>query len=756
MKKQRKVITERRRRTHRYVAATVGMLVLCIVSCIALIFYSSIIQAITQKQARSILKDAAASNARMLKYEISNKMTLFQRIANQYRGGQSEEEWEELLERLKPLLELYDFKDLGIATSEGEASSARGGNYDVSEQEFFQRSMLGEVGITSTMEDKNDESRINIYSAPISISGKIQGVFYAVYSTEKFVSLFSSPFEGNSYSYVVNTSGEVMISDNGKYGNLPEVVGASGSINQEAVHQMSEDFKKGQAGSVTYEIDEKKYAYYCPLGINDWFVVTIVPASVVMAQYRPIINYTRHFCFFMGVLCAVAAGYFLGLQRKQKRRLEYYAYVDPVTGGKNNIRFILDTVEILTKTHGKTAAVLAVDINHFKMINQLLGIQAGNRAICGLEQVLQKNCRNSQELVGHSVADRFFILWLYQSEEELKERLEHLCRDLEKLSDSLDNIHFHSAIGVYKVPGTNTTRTDEAYVEQLCGNALMAGQALKGGHTTAYRFWDAELRNRQLQNKIFEDAMYPALERNEFIPWFQPKVDLQTGEICGAESLVRWQKSNGTLISPGSFIPFFETNEFIEKVDRAVMNAVCRYLAIWKKQGYRTVPISVNLSRAYLYSETFAHEWKEELENKQLHVTDLQFEITETVAAKDKERMKKAIDALHAEGFKVLLDDFGTGYSSLFALQELEFDILKLDCRFAWGIGQERTEKILEHVIAMAKSLKMETIAEGVETEAQYCYLKALGVDSIQGFYFYRPMPAEEFEKLLGKISKGF
>lgn len=410
---------------------------------------------------------------------------------------------------------------------------------------------------------------------------------------------------------------------------------------------MSEDFKKGQAGSVTYEIDEKKYAYYCPLGINDWFVVTIVPASVVMAQYRPIINYTRHFCFFMGVLCAVAAGYFLGLQRKQKRRLEYYAYVDPVTGGKNNIRFILDTVEILTKTHGKTAAVLAVDINHFKMINQLLGIQAGNRAICGLEQVLQKNCRNSQELVGHSVADRFFI------------------------------------------------------------------------------------------------------------PWFQPKVDLQTGEICGAESLVRWQKSNGTLISPGSFIPFFETNEFIEKVDRAVMNAVCRYLAIWKKQGYHTVPISVNLSRAYLYSETFAHEWKEELENKQLHVTDLQFEITETVAAKDKERMKKAIDALHAEGFKVLLDDFGTGYSSLFALQELEFDILKLDCRFAWGIGQERTEKILEHVIAMAKSLKMETIAEGVETEAQYCYLKALGVDSIQGFYFYRPMPAEEFEKLLQKNQQG-
>lgn len=741
--------TEKTKRTYRYAAATVCILLVCVLFCAALYCYSSMIRKMTQSQASSILRDTSASNARMLEYEINNKMTLFQRIADQYHGGESEQEREELIDKLEPILQLYDFKDVGIATPDGEASSVRRGSQNIADTDFFQNAMQGTVGITETLNDPSDGRRINIYSAPISSGETIRGVFYAVYDTEKFTGLFFSPFEGKGYSYVADASGDVMISENGWYGNIPELLLHNGSGNRESAEKIAGDLAKGRSASVTYEAEGMKYAYYSPLGINDWSVVTIVPVSAVMEQYQPIVANTRYFCIFMGCLCIAAAGYFLRQQRKQNRRLQYYAYVDPLTGGRNNTRFMLDAVDVLRAYKGRKTAILAVDINRFKMINQMLGIDAGNRVIHAMEQTLRESLRNNYELSGHRVADRFVVLWMYQDREELIGRLEDLCRDMELLSQTMENICFHASIGVYEVPEEEKVRIDENYVEQLCGNALMAAQALKGGHTTAYRFWDDEMRNRQMQNKIFEDEMYPALERKEFVPWFQPKVDLHTGKLCGAEALVRWQKEDGTLIPPGRFIPFFETNGFIEKVDRAVMEAVCRWQASWKEKGIRILPVSVNLSRKYLYTETFAREWRLYLEEHGLDVDDIRFEITETVAAKDKEMMKKAIHALHTEGFKVLLDDFGTGYSSLLALQELDFDVLKLDCKFIWGIGEERTEKILNHVISMAKTLEMETIAEGVETEEQYQYLREQEVDIAQGYYCHRPMPGEQYEQLL-------
>lgn len=750
MRKKYRIVTEKRDRKYQYAAATVCVILICLLFCGALYCYSLRIRKTTENQARTTLRDTASGNARILAYEISNKMTLFQRIATQYQAVESEEEKKEKLKKLEPLLELYDFKDVGTVTADGEALSVRNGSINLSDAEFFQKSMQGEVGITDTIEDRTDGGRINIYSAPVSCGDTISGVFYAVYDNAKFTSLFFSPFEGNGYSYVVNRSGDVQISENNWYGNVPDLLNHYSGSNGEAAEKIAADLMDGRSGSVTYKAEGEKYAYYSPLGINDWSVVTIVPVSAVMGQYQPIFLETRGFCLVIGGLVLTGAGFFLLQQRRQNRRLKYYAYVDPLTGGKNNTRFILDAAAVLGEKREEKAAVLAVDVNRFKMINQMLGLEAGNRVICGIENVLRRHLR-SRELEGHRGADRFIVLWLYEKEEELKQRLDTLCADLEGLSGSMENVSFHMAVGVYLVPEENNGRItiDENYMEQLCGNALMAAQALKGGHTTTYRIWDDEMKNRQIQNKIFEDEMYPALERHEFVPWFQPKTDLKTGKICGAEALVRWQKEDGTLIPPGRFIPFFETNGFIEKVDNAMLEAVCRWQKAWKEQGIRTLPVSVNLSRKYLYSESFARECREYLETYGLKVDDIRFEITETVAAKDKELLKRTIHALHTEGFKVLLDDFGTGYSSLLALQELEFDILKLDCKFIWGIGEERTEKILNHVIAMAKSLEMETIAEGVETEAQYRYLKEQGVDLVQGYYCYRPMPGEQYEQLL-------
>lgn len=743
----RRTYVKKADRKRRYLFLGCGMALLSVMLAAALFFFFGIVDRTIEEQSKEILTGTASRNARMLEYEIGNKRILLERVAERC-GDLFRDDSRQVLSELEPLIELYEFYDLGIILEDGTFFSVGGKTGDFSGYDFFQRTMQGDTVLSSTMTADADETRVNLYCTPMTSDGTPIGAIYAAYETEKFNSLFATPFSGNSYSYVADSSGQVMIAKNGNYGNLLEGLVQEGEQNREEQEKMRRDMEEGREGSISFDSDEMKYAYYRPLEINDWYVVTIVPVRAVMERYDPIINSTTVLCLFVVLVFCLGAWLIVNQQRRQNRELEQLAYVDPLTGGKNNIRFLLDAADVLEGQREGQAAVLAVDINRFKMINEMLGVEAGNRAICGLEKTLLENSR-AGEVVGHRIADCFLALWLYQDRETLVRRLEHLCEDLEALSGNLGQIHFQASVGVHEICRKEKAPVDTADVEQFCGSAMLAAQTLKSGHTTGFCFSSEEMRDRQLRNKIYEDEMYPALKRNEFVPWFQPKADLKTGKICGAEALVRWQKQDGTLLLPGQFVPVFEANGFIEKVDQAVMDSVCQHLVQWKAKNLATVPISVNLSRTYLYSEHFARECREYLQTKHLTTRELQFEVTETYAARDMEQLKKAIHALHTEGFTVLLDDFGTGYSSLLSLQELEFDILKLDCEFVWGIGEGRTEKILEATIELAKSLHMKMIAEGVETEAQHQYLKAHGVSAGQGYYYYRPMPAEEFEKLL-------
>ena len=204
-----------------YLPATFCLLFLSLLFCIVMVFYYRGIGTTIRKQAQEVLQSSSQRNSRILVYEINNKMTLFQRIAGQYRA-EIDADKEETLQKLEPLLELYDFKDVGFILEDGKAYSVKGDTYDFSETEFFQRAMEGQVEITPTMTDQKDGKKINLYSAPIAIQGKISGAIYAVYETDHLISLLSSSFQGGSYSYVVDSGGEVMMAENGNYQNIME------------------------------------------------------------------------------------------------------------------------------------------------------------------------------------------------------------------------------------------------------------------------------------------------------------------------------------------------------------------------------------------------------------------------------------------------------------------------------------------------------------------------------------------------------
>ncbi len=714
----------------------------------ALFVYFYRFEAVIENQAVKELENTTKQNRKAALYIFQSNQPLLQRISDTKNEERYMEDKEDFLSVLESWKDLYEFKDIGIIDLSGKALSVTGQEFDFSKEEFFQRSVQGQIVLSSTSEDKIDKEHIMIYCAPVFNRGKVLRCVYGVMDAEHLMEAFASPFADSGYSYIIDQDGNIMSSKNGQYGNFMQNISGISKKNSESARLLREKLKANEKGSFSYTDGEKQYAYYRPLGINNWYVVSTVSESEVKDTYKAIINILSSlYIFLIAVFCGGII-YILIYQERQRKKLEYYAYVDRVTGKDNDTKFILDAVEELKTSRKGIRAILAVDINRFKMINEVYGVSKGNKVIISLDKVLRSQCREG-EYLGRRYADNFLLLWNALDMEELEGRVKALCDEIICLSDNPDNVHFQCAVGVHVLGKYEKSDVDQDFVELLSSYAILASQEAKGGYTTNYSFSSLRIKNVQRQNKIFEGEMKAALKKGEFVPWFQPKVDIHTGKISGAEAVVRWQKENGDLLLPGSFLPFFEGYGFIEKVDQEMMRKVGEYLKAWKKKGLKVFPVSINLSQAYLRSEESEKRWYEYMKQEDIDSEYIQFEITETFSAGEQKILKQVISDLHDRGYKVLLDDFGIGYSSLQILQELEFDILKLDMNFVKGIGENRTEQILKSTIELAANLNMEVIAEGVETEKQVDFLRKQGVTQVQGFYYYKPMPADEFEKLL-------
>lgn len=248
---------------------------------------------------------------------------------------------------------------------------------------------------------------------------------------------------------------------------------------------------------------------------------------------------------------------------------------------------------------------------------------------------------------------------------------------------------------------------------------------------------------RKKEKNMNQQEIEQALKNREIKVYLQPQFDLATEKLVGAESLVRWQRG-AIMVPPSSFIPFCEQTGFITKVDQYVLETVCQHMQKWKQK----IPIAVNESRRHLYNPHHVEELEQTIKKYGIEAKYIELEMTETAVVHDIEAAKEAERKVHALGFKVAMDDFGTGYSSFSMLRQIEIDILKIDRSFVHEVTQdERGKIIIEAIIGMAKKLNITTIAEGIETKEQAQYLKTIGCDIAQGYYYALPMAIEEFER---------
>lgn len=286
-------------------------------------------------------------------------------------------------------------------------------------------------------------------------------------------------------------------------------------------------------------------------------------------------------------------------------------------------------------------------------------------------------------------------------------------------------------------------------IKEHCRHALMALDTVKHSYGSHYALFDDDMQKYYDRRVAIERSMEKALEREEFQIYYQPKYSSRTGELIGAEALVRWTHPEFGFLSPTEFIPVFEQTGFISEVDFYAWKRTCQNQRRWQDMGLRIVPISVNCSRSELLQKDFMHKWFKPLKDTALTPRYMHLEVTESLFTEQFERLAEVLRECQLRGVKIELDDFGTGYSSLSMFQLMPLDIIKFDMSFVKGLDNPRQARVMAACVRLVHNLGMQAIAEGVETSFQYEKVKKMGIDAIQGYYYSRPLPREEFEEKL-------
>jgi diguanylate cyclase (GGDEF)-like protein len=419
-----------------------------------------------------------------------------------------------------------------------------------------------------------------------------------------------------------------------------------------------------------------------------------------------------------------------------------YAYEhDALTDLYNRAKFFERARHLLNENPGRKFALVRFDIDNFHGYNAFFGEEGGNRLLRAVADFMRREASKYQPCVFARLnADVFCVCEPYDPA-AIDNHVATACRELAEYERSYI---IEPSFGVYIIddPGEK--------IETMLEKAALAALECKGRYLEYMRVYTPDMSDRLIREQSIINQMQTALDERQFVAYFQPKYNLETERPYGAEALVRWKHPERGLIPPGEFIPVFERNGFIGKVDRYVWESVCASLRGWIDQGLDPAPVSVNMSRVNMFNPNLVGILTGLTEKYGISPALLELELTESAYMENPAAMKKLVDELHGAGFKILMDDFGSGYSSLNTLKNISVDVLKIDMKFlSIEDTGSRDECILASIIRMASWLEIPVIMEGVETKRQVDFLRSVGCQYVQGYYFAKPMPEENYEELL-------
>ncbi len=425
------------------------------------------------------------------------------------------------------------------------------------------------------------------------------------------------------------------------------------------------------------------------------------------------------------------------IELQEDKSIIHAAEKDHLTGLYTKDFFTEYIKQIEKYNPGKTMDVSVINIEHFHLINELYGRKEGDKALICIADTLSELLNEMNGIGSRTEADYFYI---YNENNDDYDKVLH--RLLDSLSKEMPSAHVRLRMGVYKEVDKELT------AENWIDRAKTACDRIRGDYSRHIAYYNNEFYEKsKYQEKLISD-IEDAITNKDLVVYYQPKYNIQGDEphLRSAEALIRWNHPEFGMISPGDFIPLFESNGLIQKLDHYVWREAAEQVGKWKKKYGMSVPVSVNVSRMDIYYPKLRDDFIALLKENGLDNNELMLEITESAYADNADQLVNVIERLRNDGFMIEMDDFGSGYSSLNMLTTIPIDALKMDMKFIRNMQKdEKSMKLVELILDIADFLQVPVIAEGVETEEQLLLLKERGCDIIQGYYFSKPVPPEEF-----------
>lgn len=557
--------------------------------------------------------------------------------------------------------------------------------------------------------------------------------------------------EGKILSYHANSAVNIVqVPSNNFFMQMYDLT--EGSRNSKSrVQQMRHAAQTEAMQSLEVETEKSHTCLIMLCGLDQMEGYSVATVTDLNVQNSFIFRFLRKTILMLLLLFAVSATAVLFIWIYVKgvtSKMETIAYADDVTKGKN-INYFRKEVANILQNHSETPYIVQrFDISNFRYLNEAYGHMRADDVLKACVDIYKK-VYSTKELCVRMDSDQFVTLTVNDS--DVNERREQYMKEVNEYTIANGITYpIRMKYGIYQL------RKQDRDVDVMIDRANAARRSLNGNEVESVAYYtDAIMRNMSKVNKI-ESEMQQALDNGEFQVYLQAKWDIVNDHVAGAEALVRWIRPEGNMVFPDEFIPVFEKNGFIGKLDFYMLENVCKKMRAVLDAGGVIYPISVNQSRVLLHSPEYIERVRTLLETCRIPKEYIELEVTETALFDDRDRMISVLRAMKKEGIKLSMDDFGSGYSSLNTLKDMPFDVLKIDREFfSEAVTSDSSTLILHKIIEMADGLGMEVICEGVENEQQVELLRSIGCRRVQGYYYAKPVPAEKYIQSYCEVMEG-
>lgn len=647
--------------------------------------------------------------------------------------------------------EILDFDAMLLLERQGDYiwSSGSEAELEIDQQSIFdmetvQEAFNGTAGISYIGQQDL------YYSAPVWNGQEVHQVLVGIRSKENIQSMIAAKsFNGKCLNCIVDSKGHLLLDseDMRPFEQLEEIFEAGSEEVRQSIVQMQKNIAQGKGGVFEFiSIDgSRNYLSYNSLHVNDWVIMTIVPADLISAGSDQYVF--RTFVLIVGIFITLALFWSLlyRIYNSSRKKLIEIAFTDTLTGGMNDKAFQLKYQDVAGNQSMQEYAIVHLDVRDFKLVNENFGIAAGNQMLHYIYQVIGRHiCRENYEFAARSETDRFFLCIRADGPKMIQNRLNEIIEDINAFHDT-DCPHCHLSFR----KGACFADKEDMDIRTLQDRARIAAQQDSHGTEHSCVFYDESITEKIKKEQELDGLFGESLNHHDFQIYFQPKVGLKDGRLKGAEALIRWEHPKKGMIFPSDFIPLFENNGKICRLDLYAFEETCKILSRRKHEGKALFPVSVNLSRQHFYHPNFLEEFDAVFRQYDIPYEMIEFELTESIFLDDAgiDAVKEIIEQMHRMGFRCSLDDFGSGFSSLGMLKEFDVDTLKMDRSFFLDISSERARDVIKCVVELAKKLHVKTVAEGIETTEQIEYLSSIQCDEVQGYIFSKPLPIREFEQ---------